>query len=180
MKVKYILYSLALMVLCGAWTHTNTKKEKIITWEATYRLKWSDYQAKPDMSSSKNALTWYSLEANSHMLTGEYSERVFARVDRSKSWVKDTVKAALPHEQLHFDITELYARMMRESLSELKEKSYERRAEIVTKMSADFGKLMRAEQERYDQETQDGTNAAKQEEWRADIQKRMKHYAFFK
>src|SRR5688572_24670359 len=91
-----------ILLVLGAFIHSNNKKEKIIIWNQAYKLQWTDYQAKPDPVSPLNAKTFFQVETSTHMLAGDYSEKVTAAVDRSKSWVKDTAKASLKHEQLHF------------------------------------------------------------------------------
>jgi predicted secreted Zn-dependent protease len=69
----------------------------------------------------------------------------------------------LSHEQLHFDISELFARKMKRSIdrhhfsSEVKSEIREIYLEIIEEM--------RAFQNRYDQETNYSRSVEKQEEW---------------
>src|SRR6478609_9491217 len=116
MKLYKHLLCISIFLALSGWTNINTKKDNLIIWSASYKLVWSDFRCKPDPHQKQNAQTFYGLEVEKNYVVS-YEEKVTSYVDRSKSWVEDTTKGSLKHEQLHFDIAELYARKMREYIA---------------------------------------------------------------
>src|SRR6478735_12542620 len=110
MKLHRILLFLPLFLILSSWTHSQEKKD-ILIWSSAYKLKWSDFKGKPDPHQMQYAQTFYGMEVEKNYVIS-YEEKVTAYVDRNKSWVKDSTKSSLRHEQLHFDIAELHARKM--------------------------------------------------------------------
>src|SRR5258708_7210019 len=120
MKIKFIIAGL-LAFSFGRGLSQDTVK----CWSSTDKLKWSDFRGSvPSIglsSSDKAACSSmprpYPLQEND----STYTYNVKAVFYRYTSWakVKDTTKYLLAHEQLHFDITELYARKMRKAFKGL-------------------------------------------------------------
>ncbi|MBD3638661.1 MAG: DUF922 domain-containing protein, partial [Crocinitomicaceae bacterium] len=88
-------------------------------------LKWSDFQGPVPDDSKFHALTHsaISLDFQSDGVILEFKiESVF---DPSKSWKKEGVNSyILKHEQLHFDITEYHARLLRKEIKTTKYTSF--------------------------------------------------------
>ena len=101
-----------------------------------------------------------------------YKNRIFYRVDAyfipSRSWVRERSERLLAHEQLHFDIAELYARGARKKISELRQMGVRDVAEYnfaiqkVLEESNDTDRL-------YDRETIHGAISEKQKRWEREI-----------
>ena len=98
---------------------------------------------------------------------------------KSKSYITNYSEYVLKHEQLHFDVCELYARKLRQKLTETDFKKVKNVQQLIqnayTKISQDFNK----EQDRYDEDTEHGLNAAKQQVWNDDINRRIKELDAF-
>ncbi len=91
---------------------------KTIGWSEHDPLKWSDFEGRALKKTSISALTASAIEY-SYDCTGNkvdlYAKAIFIP---EESWVKesDASQYILKHEQLHFDITEVYARKLRMEL----------------------------------------------------------------
>ena len=122
---------------------------------------------------------------NGHVIARITDWSVWSGFDRNKSsrksWFKK-VEEALPHEQGHLGISELHSKRFAETpIHKLPvgegTSGKEAAADLQRKMNAlieRIGAEAQAEQERYDAETKHGRDAAKQREWSADIQSRLR------
>jgi hypothetical protein len=103
---------------------------------------------------------------------GKFVYEVKAYFHQEKSYFsKNTINVfyILQHEQLHFDITEYYARVLRERLEPYQFKSdHESYAEVV-KIYEDVVYQWNVTQDRYDDETDHGVNVISQKNWRTFI-----------
>jgi len=97
----------------------------------------------------------------------------------SLSWVKRGQMSdhLLMHEQLHFDISELHARIMRKRLEEYKAGENIRRD--LNKMYKLVERMRINMQERYDEETEHSKNKMAQEKWKSKIETLMWYYRDF-
>lgn len=91
-----------------------------LKWSSNKKLTWDDFQGKPDTNLLNKALTFAGLKIeNGYWQEGIPKINVICYFIKSKSWVKVKNDANLAHEQLHFDIWELYARKIRKSFDSL-------------------------------------------------------------
>ncbi|WP_460503587.1 DUF922 domain-containing protein, partial [Hymenobacter agri] len=141
----------------------------LITWSAERRLTLADFQARGPAGSPLAASTSSNINADAACKDYVFSSTVKATFDPNTSWFRNPKTASeslLRHEQLHFDISEVYARIMRQKLQAFAAKAN------CEKLQPGFNnttKLVYAawdnEQNRYDQETNHGLNAARQAQW---------------
>ena len=140
----------------------------MITWSAGRRLTVADFQARPPMGDPLSASTASNIKADAACKDYVFSSTVAATFDPNTSWVRSqkVSENLLRHEQLHFDITEAYARIMRQKLQLFAAKAN------CEKLQPGFNnttKLVYAawdnEQNRYDQETNHGLNTVRQAAW---------------
>lgn len=117
---------LLFIITCIALHTSSVKAQEYMVWHEDSKLTWSDFKGKKPFFSSAAATTvsgiqydFYTYRENKEELKMEYKVTTF--FNPNKSWCKhnDVDDVILGHEQLHFDITELYARKLREELSEL-------------------------------------------------------------
>ncbi len=91
-----------------------------------------------------------------------------AYFDPYKSWIRpSSPTSVIQHEQLHFDITEIYARELRKQikiLSLLKMKPEEHKAKL-TNLYNTVAHQLRNDQARYDVESQHSLNIPMQKKW---------------
>ena len=91
-----------------------------IIWSQNRKLKWNDFKGQPDNNEMNKASTFAGLELMSFYTQGSIPKlNVICYFIKSKSWVKVENEDYLAHEQVHFDIWELYARKIRKSFDSL-------------------------------------------------------------
>lgn len=142
-----------------------------ILWQQDSLLSNEDFKGKP--AGSFQGLTFSGI-----FLDMKHEERLlrvycYTLFICKKSFLKDSSDNLLNHEQLHFDITELYARKIRQQLSQkliLDDKNIS--AAIQKIYNTQIAELNK-EQDRYDKETEHGTNQTKQILWKESIRKQI-------
>jgi len=145
-----------------------------IEWSASRPLTMADFMGRPGPSDRLAALTTSDLKADASCRDFVFTGTVRATFNPNTSWMRNPATATpalLRHEQLHFDITEVYARIMRQKLLVFQAKAN------CAKLQPAFNNLTKGvydqwdrEQNRYDAETNHGLNAAKQDYWEKQTQ----------
>ncbi|WP_034061964.1 DUF922 domain-containing protein [Lacinutrix jangbogonensis] len=142
-----------------------SQEESTISWKPTLKLSWLDFQGEvsPDVYGKAN--TSYKIEiVPADVLVDEQDNiqdyeklTVDARFYKKQSWttvlVSDTI--VLNHEQLHFDIAELFARKVRKRFREL-QKEKEARFSVYSKEYGVLWRACRKYQKQFDFETDHG------------------------
>lgn len=145
--------------------HYLTGGERYITWSAEEKLTWDDFRGAVDQDTRMQAHTASKLKFSWKCDKGELTYTVHAKFDRTLSWKKELqTDRLLAHEQLHFDITELYARKLKKLLAELKNPCVLPGADV--KASAKNLRLeWQTKQDTYDEATNHGQDETAQAEW---------------
>lgn len=143
-----------------------------VAWDSTSRLIWSDFQGDvPDEIGLKTAVTFVQIEIVGDVYEGEIPDvKIVANFLKDKSWTVVFDDETLRHEQLHFDIAELYARKLRKKFSILmseKETNFEVYKNCYYSMVADNTEM----QKKYDGEVY--FNEVRQQEWQEKITKEL-------
>lgn len=151
--------------------------EEGVPWDVGKRLVWADFKGKvppaavPAATTASGISYTYSANLIYHEVKLDYE--VTAYFYPNESWYKkplanDTI---LGHEQLHFDIAELFARKMRNRLD---------RTSFSDNVKAEVREIyqeilheLQEFQEAYDWETNFSRNVEKQLEWNAKIAKEL-------
>ena len=147
--------------------------EEGIPWSTDRRLTWEDFKGKIPPAADPAATTAsgisYKYSANLIHHEVHLDFEVGAFFYPNESWYKPSVcdDLVLSHEQLHFDITELFARKMRDKLNRTSF-SDNVKAEI-RKIYKDILVELKDYQELYDWETNFSRNKEKQLEWNKKI-----------
>ena len=153
------------------------KPEKVISWSPYQKLNWSDFQGNPHPEYPHiAALTYSSIVYKYHCENGYLNIEVQANFRINDSWVRPQAMTDyyLEHEQLHFDITELYARKFREAV--------ENRVftceqvddfEVIAERVLDDWRLM---EQKYDLETHFSHDLEMQRDWYVYIHSQMIDY----
>lgn len=157
--MKYICIVLAIF-LCSL-----TANEPQFAWNEKRKLTWGDFKGKPVKSNSAAALTYTDIQIAASLIDGKLSVEVKNYFDSKLSWTKNKESSSLlAHEQLHFDITELYTRKIRKKLNDIiSEEAI--RSGTINKESDKLLKEWKEFQLKYDSETNHGVLANKQKEW---------------
>jgi hypothetical protein len=164
--MKKILLAVLLMVSITAFSQT---KNDTISWSSCYKLKWEDFKGKPDSTLEYEAITFSGIDSRYIFTDTSFSFKATAFFIKQKSWKKSFANDyALKHEQLHFDITEVFARKLNIELKKIKPV----RA-TVKKIVSDLVQRIINEKEdfqnQYDNETDFGRIIASQKKWQRKI-----------
>jgi len=124
---------LASLIICLSvfFFSSNTSAPDIIYWTEGHRLTWDDFEGTPRYDHDEiSAITASGIVHYKGCKDGHINYKIQAYFEKNDSWVKAEALTDhhLKHEQIHFDITELYARRLRKSLSQRKFKCGEEMA----------------------------------------------------
>lgn len=149
-----------------------------IVWKQDSLLHREDFKAKGKANGplgfAATGIFLYPGESGGELLF--YVEALFIK---SKSYITQYSEYVLRHEQIHFDICELYARKLRQKFSQTNFKNVKNVQAETTKMYNKVSADLFKEQEKYDKDTEHGLNSAKQKVWEADIQRRLNELEAF-
>ena len=154
--------------------NSNTAAPDIVYWDEHGELTWDDFKGYPAYEKENiSALTASGIVQYTGCKEGRITYMVQAYFERNESWVKSEALTDyhLAHEQLHFDITELYARKIRKALAErrfLCGQETEFNA-FVAKMSNEW----QMAQLEYDKETEHSINHNMQKIWHLKIEESL-------
>ena len=154
--------------LCAA------QDQPVITWNESYKLSWSDFKDNPDNIDRAVAITasgitfGFSIKQTDTQVVS-FTTDVLAHFYPEQSWYKvdETDAHVLGHEQLHFDITELFARKFRHRISQLKTSNTI--SSELKKLHNTIKKELTSMHDDYDAETDFSRNVERQAKWEAQI-----------
>lgn len=163
----------------GLMSFQSVQDEETISWSAERRLSWRDFIGRVPSNARAAATTASGITYHFSTSGTRDNMEVDFKIDTfffpSKSWYQPELcdKIILSHEQLHFDISELYARKMRKRLARetfthknVKSKVKSIYREILEELN-DF-------QNRYDDETNFSRDLEQQSIWNKKIAKALR------
>lgn len=158
--------------------------ETEIEWTSKRKLTWDDFKGIPDNENYPNALavTNSAIGFEPSSFNPFKDGKLFVRnmFYNNGSWVLEKGKTdyVLRHEQIHFDITEIYTRKLRKTLID---------ANVNTNNSSrayaifdSIKKEWENHQEKYDYETQNGDKEETQKQWEAYVELELIKYDLYK
>lgn len=162
--------------------NAQEKKEKIV-WSEN-GLSISDFKGAPPEgvayegnTNSGISFTWnYSTQAGRPELSFEVVSNFYPQL----SWIRDVENQdyLLAHEQLHFDISELYARKLRKALQ-----NYEIARNIRRDLNMIYHRIEKQRQEmqdRFDTETNHSRNSQAEARWQQFVTEELKKLEDYK
>lgn len=154
-------------------------------WNSEKDLRWEDFKAEPDLRIPYHAITSSGISFSwSIRISPDGKENFKSEIQTyfnpKESWVKKDSKSPvlLAHEQLHFDISELHARKLKQAVEQ-----YEVTPEIKNDMRRIFDSIQRERiemQERFDLESRHGTDSIMEVKWQNQVRlelEELKEYA---
>lgn len=169
-KLTFILLFISIQV--------SVAQDIELPWKASEKLTWDDFKATPDMDHPYAAITYsgmsygFSADIVNEEIYVNYKVNCFFVAN--KSWVKRrylTDQELLLHEQLHFDITELFARKFRKKLGEM---TFTKN--VKAEIKAVYNRITKEKistQKRYDLETDHSKNELSQKKWQLKIKNEL-------
>lgn len=166
MKVK--LHIIFFLVLSGfiSKAQYNTS-HTLVKWDADHKISWDNFIVK-DTNDRFAAESNTFFKANFFLKNDSVFCQVITYLNADRSWRKPSLQTegeyAINHEQVHFDITEIFARKIRKAL--ILNAANEPQVE---KIYFDHAKACREFQELYDKETRHSIDKRNQERWNKHI-----------
>ncbi|MCP4461037.1 MAG: hypothetical protein GY816_23900 [Cytophagales bacterium] len=111
-----------ILLISVGWMCQGQQAE--IKWENEKRLSWSDFQGSIDLTSDHAAKTCSGFKYSASTIKGGdklvIDVEVYSYFLKDLSWSHEEKQSTtlLGHEQGHFDIAELYARLLRKAYAE--------------------------------------------------------------
>lgn len=166
-----------IVVLGVLFSYSSLQSQEEVLWTPDFRFTWTDFKGSVPENSSAAATTAsgisydFSTYYENDELKIDY--KVYTYFYPSRSWYKPQIcdDVTLLHEQLHFDITELYARKLRTQLAEVTfsknvKVEIRQRYKAILRQLNDF-------QNKYDSETNYSRNLPVQNRWVLEIEKAL-------
>jgi predicted secreted Zn-dependent protease len=159
-----------LNILSQADTNNNSN---IKEWEECCQLEWSDFRGNRNKGSSWEAAASVGIKIfNFKWNNNTASGKVIAFFNRNYSWTEIETDEGLSHEQGHFDLTEIYARLIRKELTSKKNRKKSISHEI-DRIYDKYNNALNLEQDLYDLETDHHKNRTEQLKWDKKIKQRL-------
>lgn len=162
-----------MLVITFGMSLYGQKEDRVLPWTTERRLSWKDYQSSPLKTEWAAATTASGITYTLNSVIGGSEPRleivVAALFYPDRSWYKPDLcdQVVLSHEQLHFDITELFARKFRKRLKTLKNNKNIKKE--VRAIFVHINKELNAFQNKYDRETNFSRNVPEQLVWNKKI-----------
>lgn len=149
-------------------------------WYENNKLSWNDFQAKPIKNAPNAALTNCNITFNLKQVNDSVRIEITNFFDKSKSWVKKNAKTdyLLNHEQKHFDLFEVYARILRMKMLEEKY-TFSNIQKKLTKIYNETMSESNTMQNKYDKESKHSLDSINQKKWDIYIENELIKYSNF-
>ncbi len=170
--LKFIITALCLLPV-GLFGQSSSTDD--LVWNASRKLTWADYKAKPDPESDAAASTTTLLTIEYNISNTSFSYKIKSHFSKNRSWGRHKDAYILSHEQCHFDIAEIFARKLHREMSEYRfnTKTYQKELKKIYEKVTDEKEDLQNE---YDRETRHSINREKQAEWLRKIERMLIEY----
>jgi Bacterial protein of unknown function (DUF922) len=168
-----------LLVSLPLFSFAQDKDEELINWSNSRQLTWNDYKGKPDTNSGAAASTTTYLGIEYNIDEKGLTYKIECRFSKTKSWGISKTEPVLKHEQGHFDIAEIFARMLNKRMHEYKfdRASYKKDLKAIYQGITAEKEVF---QDLYDSETDHSRKKQQQTVWLRKIERlltELKNYA---
>lgn len=192
---RYILLSGLILVMAGPisshslWSMIDIERSvvnsgenntKTISWNKYRKLKPDDFQARKTRSNKGTAATTASgFGFNITNNNGDISGSIFVKFYMGDSWWNPDNNSSrrrqliLEHEQVHFDICEIFGRKLYKEILNLKSKN-QLNSRNLDKLHRKLEKEYHQYQDKYDDDTDHSLNQNAQQRWNSMIKKELK------
>ena len=172
-------------------------KDEFILWQENKKLKIQDFKAENKDTIKVNRqqflgaisairIEYSSFQRNKNSVP-DFSIKTY--FDPNESWMLLKNDYVLQHEQIHFDLTELYARKMRKSVESLRQKNITN-ISIYRKKIQHWNVMKEKASNQFDADNQDYyikigqkilfQKNPKQEAWKKKVDRELFQYSLFK
>ncbi len=145
------------------------ENDSLIIWMKNRKLRFGDFKKKGKTQGDRNeAYTVSSID-----IIKELNYIVVATFYKYDSRLDNERESLLNHEQLHFDIAELFARKIRKEIFNLKQRNDNLHYIDYKIIYKDLYKDYRAYQNLYDSETEHSKLVIQQKQWQEKVAKEL-------
>jgi len=177
--MKSVSLLLLIIMLGNGSAQAQETCKDCIAWSATRPLVWDDFRGRPNAASHNKAVTDSGMSITFSCENRKAVVGLNVYFNPNRSWTKVTDSDhLLAHEQLHFDITELFVRKLRKQLAALGTDCAQVNKYIQDYYDRNYEALMQYQQ-KYDKETRHSIDAVEQKRWEAKVAAEMKALAEF-
>lgn len=169
-----------LVFLCFFWNLQAQNEQEKLLWTSGSDLNWKHFKGRPGLNSrfKANTATGILFSGTIGKIDGKYhlNFEVHSYFYPRLSWVEESSKKEylLGHEQLHFDITEIHARILRKKLKEINfEELKSDPKNVLDSVYEIVEKERREMQTRYDRETNHSLNKEIEAKWRLFVKEQL-------
>jgi hypothetical protein len=144
--------------------HSIKEAGEYLPWAYTRPLTWEDFLCEPKRNTDAVALTSTALGISYNVNSNQLHYEITCSFSKIKSWGILKTNYILAHEQGHFDITEIYARILHKELLDYK---FNRRT-FRQDVNAIYDRVVKEKetfQLTYDAHTDHSRNKTVQKEW---------------
>ena len=175
---------LLFLLNCNLIIGNITRKDSIIEWSENQKLTWADFLDTADENDAvADALTSYKIEIIPSNVKVDEQDRILnykeltvkANFYKYHSWHIEKTDKLLEHEQLHFDIAELFARKMRKEFVKMQREN-DSKFDSYSKCYSRLWRECKEMQQLYDYETNHGREKEINLEWIEKIKLELKKY----
>jgi hypothetical protein len=152
-----------------------------IRWSASRPLTVADFKGRPKPNQGHAALTSANINTGAICRSNVFAGTAQASFDPASSWVREPstiTPALLRHEQLHFDIAEVYARRLRQQLASVHTTCSQLGTTFDRISQAAYTAWQQAE-DTYDRDTNHGLQHERQAQWEAQVHQQLQELAAF-
>ena len=170
--MRFTFFGTLLYLIFSSEISAQVPENRILWGEEP--LTWENFKGTPDPTSSFDANTnsglSYSWSLKKDISGTHFVYDVESYFLPAGSWVKPGRRSylLLAHEQLHFDITEVFARQLRQKLSDFDPDRQDIKQEL-RKLYEEIERERALLQETFDSDTRHGQDEAAQLRWRKHI-----------
>ena len=171
--------------IVGNSSYHQTARGTVIDWQSGLKLKQADFKAII-MNGHKSAVAT-TASAFGYSITdydGEISGSIYVRFYCNESWwnpdfIKyESIDYVLAHEQLHFDICELFGRKLYKEIMSLRN-SGRLNEKTINRLHSKLEKQYSNYQNKYDKDTEHSINKAEQRKWNKQVREELNAMAKF-
>ena len=159
---------------------SQNNNDSILYWNDVRRLRCTDFKGVVPEAATYFARSAIRISTKGYWEEGMPDYKIINVFYPYKAWEKDTLSNnLLQHEQVHFDIAEIFARKIRKEITGLRRDGAKEPSiykQHINKLFDEYN----AKDIEYDKETQHGLVDGKQQEWNEKIAKELeelKEYA---
>lgn len=175
--LRFLIYLCLSSILCfSLCSLTPSNDGDFIIWSSQKKLTWADFRGpvKANRNGREQSATKTIIQIQTSIFDNTVNCEVQCKFLTCESWASENLsEKLLAHEQLHFDISELFARKLRKKIKEM---NFDNRNEIkanIQQIYSSTNKECIQWQLTYDEETAHSNNRTRQQKWEEKISKQI-------